>query len=153
MRSVQVRRERRGGYIPCKRGDHAGPQEHHTGNCTSIVSIPHWASVVRPQEPLSFQLVHATNTSALSSDNLRVCDSTAEGEDTREDRADAPCELYAPRFLAFRPEEVEEECGTEDGGYVDADEDVVRGDTDKVIVVNCCPWVQGLDEVLLIDVV
>lgn len=38
--------------------------------------------------------------------------------------------------MALRPEEVEEEGGAEDGGDVDAVEDVEGGDADEVVVVH-----------------
>jgi len=38
--------------------------------------------------------------------------------------------------LSLRPEEIEEEGGTEDGGDEDTDEDVVRCDADEVVVVD-----------------
>lgn len=56
--------------------------------------------------------------------------------------------------MALRPEEVEEEAGAEDGGYGDADEDVVGCDADVGVVVDM-DWVLGavLYAVLLVDVV
>ena len=39
--------------------------------------------------------------------------------------------------MSFRPEEIEEESGAEDGSYGDASEDVVRGRADKVVIVFC----------------
>jgi hypothetical protein len=55
--------------------------------------------------------------------------------------------------VALGPEQVEEEGGSEDGGDVDADEDVEGGDSDEVVVVNIGGGVLLGEEVLLVDVV
>lgn len=55
--------------------------------------------------------------------------------------------------MPFRPEQVEEEGTTEDGGDVYADEDVERGDANVVIVVDEGFGELVLHEILLVDVV
>lgn len=55
--------------------------------------------------------------------------------------------------MPFRPEEVEEEGGAEDGRYHDSDEDVVGSYSNVVVIVYCSEMIQMLDEGLLVDVV
>lgn len=55
--------------------------------------------------------------------------------------------------MAFRPEEIEEEGRPEDGGHVDAYEDVVGGDADEVVIVDFGAGPVGSNPVLLVDVV
>jgi hypothetical protein len=55
--------------------------------------------------------------------------------------------------VALGPEQVEEEGGSEDGGDVDADEDVEGGDADEVVVVNIGGGVLLGEKVLLVDIV
>lgn len=55
--------------------------------------------------------------------------------------------------MPFRPEQVEEEGAAEDGGNVDADEDVEGGDADVVVVVDKGFGKLALHEILLVDVV
>lgn len=55
--------------------------------------------------------------------------------------------------MALRPEEVKEEGAAEDGGNVDANEDVERSDADVVVVVDVGYGSLVLHEGLLVDVV
>ena len=55
--------------------------------------------------------------------------------------------------MTFGPEEVEEEGGAEDGGDEDADEDVIRGYADVVVVVDSCAVFKGGNEILLVDII
>lgn len=55
--------------------------------------------------------------------------------------------------MPFRPEQVEEEGTTEDGGDVNADEDVEGGDANVVVVVDEGFGKLVLHEILLVDVV
>lgn len=48
---------------------------------------------------------------------------------------DLPGKAHSFAFVALRPEEVEEECGAEDGSHPHAGENVVRGCADIVVVV------------------
>lgn len=60
--------------------------------------------------------------------------------------------MHRRTFLTFRPEQIEEECSAENSGYRDTDEDVVRRDSNKIIVVYGSQVVEVSDEFLLVDV-
>ena len=60
--------------------------------------------------------------------------------------------MYRSAFLPFGPEEIKEESSAEDGGYCDANEDVVRSYTDKIIIVHGSQVVQISNEFLLVNV-
>lgn len=85
--------------------------------------------------------------------DVRVREGTCQGEQAGKDAAEFPGDDYAARLAALGPEEVEEEGAAEDGGDVDADEDVVGCDADEVVVVDGCEGVLMGDEILLGDVV
>lgn len=77
----------------------------------------------------------------------------SESHEADEDGADFPCDSDAAGLVAFGPEEVEEEGGTENGGDGYADEDVVGGNADKVVVIFDGQRVKLCNEVLLVNVV
>ena len=56
-------------------------------------------------------------------------------ENDSQDAAYPPRQKYAFRFVSFGPEEIEEECGSEDEGDEHASEDVVGAGTYVVVVV------------------
>jgi hypothetical protein len=55
--------------------------------------------------------------------------------------------------VSLRPEEIEEERAAKDRGHVNADKNVARGDTDKVIIVDVRGGELLLHEILLVDIV
>lgn len=57
-------------------------------------------------------------------------------EDDGENATSLPCDQDILRFVAFRPDEVEEECSAEDECHEDTGEDVVRARCDVVVVVD-----------------
>lgn len=55
--------------------------------------------------------------------------------------------------MSFRPEQVEEKRGAEDGRNGNSDEDVIRGGADEVVVVNLGFGVLLLDVILLVEII
>jgi hypothetical protein len=55
--------------------------------------------------------------------------------------------------VSLRPEEIEEEGAAKDRGDVDANEDIVGCNADKVVIVDGCSRVLMGDEILLADIV
>lgn len=55
--------------------------------------------------------------------------------------------------MTFRPEQVKEECSSEDGSNSNSNKDVIRSDSDKIIVIFGGQVVLFLDKGLLVDVV
>lgn len=140
-------------YIPSKRRDHARPQEHHARNRPPVVSIPHRTAAILPEQPLCRVGIRARHVRALGRQNHRVCQRSGEREKAGQYGADAPCEFHGGCLMSLGPEEVEEEGGAEDGGDVDAHEDIVRGNADEVVVVDGGAGTVLCDEVLLVDII
>ena len=59
-----------------------------------------------------------------------------EAHHTREHTAELPSKADGLALLSLGPEQVEEESQSKDGGDVNADEDIVRGNADEVVVVD-----------------
>lgn len=73
----------------------------------------------------------------------RSCDGSerngiSQTHDRHNRSADPPCPSNIGWLEAFRKEEIEEEGRSKDGGHRDSNEDVVRGDANKVIIVDGC---------------
>lgn len=85
--------------------------------------------------------------------DLCVCQCARQCQQARKHRAYPPSEFDSAGLDTLRPEEVEEESGSEDCGDVDADEDVEGGYADEIVVVDCGVWVEVANEGLLVDVV
>lgn len=141
------------GYIPRERGNHARPQEYHAGDRAPVVAVAHRAAAVLAQQAPRVRRIGAAHVGGLGGHDDGVGEGAREGEEAGEHGADAPGELDGLGLMPFGPEEVEEEGGAEDGGDVDADEDVVRGDADEVVVVDGGAGRVLRDEVLLVDVI
>jgi hypothetical protein len=89
----------------------------------------------------------------VSCDSICICQGARQCEQASEIGANLPRQLDGLRLSPIGPEKVEEEGAAEDGRDVYTDEDVVRGDTDEVVVVDCDAGVKFRDELLLVDVV
>ena len=71
----------------------------------------------------------------------------------RQHATDFPGYPDAFALVSLGPEEIEEECATEDEGHEHACENIVRGGTDIIIVIHVGLVVLRMDEVLLVNVV
>lgn len=140
-------------HEPRERSHHAYPQENDTRDRATILAVPQRAPTVLDEQPSRGPRICARNVGGLGGNDVRVGEGGGERKHAGEDGADAPGELDGGRLAAFGPEEIEEEGGAEDGGDVDADEDVVRGDADEVVVVDGGAGGLDGDEILLVDVV
>ena len=94
-----------------------------------------------------------SNDEQASHQTYRHADRIRQRHPADDDRADLPRQMHRRALVSLWPEQVEEEGGAEDGGDGDADEDVVGGDADNVIIVNGGVAVEGFDEALLVHVV
>ena len=55
--------------------------------------------------------------------------------------------------MTFRPEQVKEECSSEDGSNSNSNKNIIRSDSDEIIVIFGGQVVLLLDKRLLVDVV
>jgi hypothetical protein len=120
------------------------------------MSIPQWSLSTLfklSQHSLRRPRIHTSHIRRVCSEYNSKRQGRGQREYASEDGADAPCEFDGGRFEAFGPEEVEEEGCAEDGGDVDAVEDVVGGDADEIVVVDGCAGGVLRYPVLLVDVV
>ena len=127
------------GALPDKSEDHARPQKHNTSNRPAVLVVSERSLtglLELRQQALSALEVRAGKVRTLARGDVRVCKSVGERQHAGEDGASFPSVDDASRLLSLRPEEIEEEGGTEDGGDKDTDEDVVRCDADEVVVVD-----------------
>jgi len=87
------------------------------------------------------------------------CNNDCEGQgirethDAREHRAELPGKADRLALVSFGPEQVEKESRSKYRCNIDADEDVVGGDADKIIVVNSGGIMKLLYQRLLLDIV
>ena len=138
---------------PSECSDHADPQEDNTSDRTSVLAVFQRAAAVLDEEPSGSARICTCNEGGFAGNDVGVCEGSRKSEHAGEDGADAPCELDGLGLAAFRPEEIEEEGRAEDGGDVDANEDVVGCDANEVIVMNSGTGRPFRNEVLLVDVV
>lgn len=136
------------------RPTHPDPQENHTRHRTRILPIH---ERIIPAELFNESIprrgVDVDEVRGAGREDDGVSERAGQREQNREHGADAPGEFHGGGLGAFGPEEVEEEGGAEDGGHVDADEDVVGGDADEVVVVDGGVGLFDGDVALLVDVV
>lgn len=116
--------------------DHSGPNEDYRCNGSAVVPIPQRAATVFCQQPFCSRRVRATHICALSCENNCIRQRRTQSERACQHGTDAPGELYSCGLASLGPEEVEEEGRSKDSGDVNADEDVVRGDANIVVVVD-----------------
>lgn len=135
------------------RGDEARPQEDDAGNGAAVLAIAHGRTAICGQQLGRLGGVDAGDVCELGGGDDGQGESGGEGEHAGKHAANAPGDLDGGRLVALGPEEVEEEGSAENGGDVDADEDVVRGGADVVVVVYMGAGVQFGNKLLLVDVV
>lgn len=129
------------------------PNEHHSRDCPPIMSVLQRAAAIQPQQCLRLIGIHARDVRLVRRRDDREGQRGREHHDASEDAADFPRQTHGAGFVAFGPEEVEEEGCAEDGGDVYADEDVEGGDADVVVVVFDGMVIEVVDVFLLVDVV
>lgn len=80
--------------------------------------------------------------------------SIRESHDGYHNGANLPSPFHGLALVSLGPEQVEEEAGAEDRGYGYADEYVVGGDADEIVVLDEGAAVASVgDSVLLVDVI
>lgn len=161
--SPRMRRHRSKGInmlqrMPQQRGtepreNHSRPQKNHTRNRPSILAILQWTPPILSQRSPRTRCIRPAQERALRRNNIRVRQRAGQRQRAREHGTRAPRGFHAPGLAALGPEEVKEEGGAEDSGDEDADEDVVAGDADEVVVVHCGAGGVDGDELLLVDII
>lgn len=165
------------GDEPGKGSDHAGPEDDGRGDTVCILAVNGVWLAVLIEVNLGLLVSKTPNGCSVGSDDdLRECmsellhslmncypsrrrrvayghrDGIGKSHDRDDDRGDLPGPPHGIRLGPLGPEQVEEEAGAEDGGDGDADEDVVGGDADVVVVFHMA-LTTSLNAVLLVNVI
>ena len=81
------------------------------------------------------------------------CNSIRKTHYSNDYRGNFPRKANRGALVTFRPEKVKEECSSEDGSNSNSNKNIIRSDSDEIIVIFGGQVVLLLDKRLLVDVV
>lgn len=132
--------------------DPADPTKHDRSDDTGAVLVIENNLAVLRNESVSFRCAHTGHVCAVSSDNDGHSDTTGKVDEDTSNGRKLPAKSDTVILMSLGPDQVEEESTTKDGGNVDASENVVRSNTNIVVVVLVGGSTMRLNVLLLADI-